>query len=910
MNTHQLELTSDYEHVLQQAQIAAIVLDEHLRISSFTPEVSEIYGLIDSDIGRPLSQFMPLVGELPPLPVFEELRPGRPVEHVIRTRCGKTLLRRVWPVSTDPNEQAGIVVTFVDVTSLQVNQDELLESKRQLEQQARRLKTITDATPTMIAYVDTELRYKFVNQRYAKRFGKAPTDLIGTQVAENLGPEEFAEVQPRLQEALRGKQSTFELELQLPGTNDVIFKEVTYVPDFEDDTSVVGCHVFAIDVTERKRSALAEERLRLAAEAAGFGTYQIDLVTGRTHWSDEFKKLVGAANDADQKVRAAEVGDFVHVDDRRKVADRLLRAKRGQDGGVHAFTHRIVMPDGTLRWVRWQGQTIRSDSDGRPVKIIGTLLDISSQKQIEQSLEDARRVAEAANDSKSEFLANMSHEIRTPMSAIMGYTDILSRQLTDPDDIKCVSVIRHNGKFLLEIINDILDISKIEAGKLELHKKRFAPDQLVADVCSLMEIRATEKGIVLEVSFDGEIPQTIRSDDKRLKQILVNLIGNAIKFTKRGTVQLHVRFVPSDHGSQMQFVVIDTGIGMSRKQITNLFQPFTQGDSSVVRRFEGTGLGLSISQRLAGMLGGEITVESTADVGSKFTLTIDTGSLKNVPLVEPTLSPQPASPKSQLRRPMLSGRILVVDDRRDMIFLAQHLIEDAGGSVTSAENGRVAIKRIKEAEKAGEPFDLVTMDMQMPVLDGYEATRRLRKSGFSKPIVAVTAHAMQGDRQTCMDAGCTDYITKPLDGPKFLTMLAHHLRNAMPAETAPSACQVLVIDDAEDTCKSIKTLLGFSGYNVEVAYDGQSGIDQVTKLRPAVVLLDLSLPDMSGFEVIKKLKPLEATENTLFIAATGHENDAESAAAGFDHHLTKPLDLSLLESLIESHVSQQTKVAG
>ena len=327
----------------------------------------------------------------------------------------------------------------------------------------------------------------------------------------------------------------------------------------------------------------------------------------------------------------------------------MSRAKRAEDGGVHSFTHRIVLPDGSLRWVRRQGQTIVSETDGRPLKIIGTLLDITAHKEIEQSLEEARRVAESANESKSEFLANMSHEIRTPMSAIMGYTDILSRQLTDPDDIKCASVIRHNGKFLLELINDILDISKIEAGKLELHQNRFRPDQLVADVCSLMEIRAAEKGIPLEVTFDGKIPKTIRSDDKRLKQILVNLIGNAIKFTAQGygSLECSIRSEPTML-RRMQFEVIDTGIGMKAKQMTKLFEPFTQGDSSVVRRFEGTGLGLSISQRLARMLGGEITVESAVDVGSKFTLTIEAGSLKNIRLVEPRLERNPACVTSEV----------------------------------------------------------------------------------------------------------------------------------------------------------------------------------------------------------------------------------------------------------------------
>jgi two-component system CheB/CheR fusion protein len=907
MNASQADTPNDFEDLLQSTEIATIFVDEDQRIRSFTPAATEIYGLIESDIGRPLSHLMPLVEQMPPLPEAGDFEVNRPSPDLIHSHSGKTFLRRVLPFKSQCGERSGLVITFVDVSALQESQAELLESQQKLQQQVRRLRTITDATPTMIAYVNTDLRYEFVNQRFAERFGRPASELIGMSVVDHLDDERFAEFEPRLEAALRGETSVFDTELQLPGNGGVLYKEVTCVPDVDQESTVVGCHVFAIDITERKHSALAEERLRLAAEAAGFGTYQIDLITGRTHWSAEFKNLVGADDDSDQKVGATEVAKFVHPDDRKVVATHMARARRGQDGGKHSFTHRILLADGSLRWVRRQGQTIVSESDGRPIKIIGTLLDITGQKEIEQSLEEARRVAESANESKSEFLANMSHEIRTPMSAIMGYTDILSRQLTDPDDIKCASVIRHNGKFLLEIINDILDISKIEAGKFELHKVRFRPDRLVADVCSLMEIRATEKHIALRVKFHGKIPKTIRSDDKRLKQILVNLIGNAIKFTKCGSVQLNVRFLPENNVPKMQFEVIDTGIGMSDRQLKTLFKPFTQGDSSMVRKFEGTGLGLSISQRLAQKLGGKITVESTADVGSKFTLTIQTGSVRSVPLVEPMLNVMqvPSSVKSS-DRPTLKGHILVVDDRRDMIFLAQHLIEDAGGTVTSAENGCVAIEKIEAAEEAGEPFDLVTMDMQMPVMDGYEATRQLRKAGYKRPIIAVTAHAMQGDRQTCIDAGCTDYITKPLDGPGFLSLLAEHLRRAGPAESNSESgnCNVLVIDDSPDTCGSLKTLLSFSGYAVETAHDGKSGINKAMRLKPAVVLLDLTLPDMSGFDVLRELKDSGVLDSTLFIAVTGHANDGTSEAAGFDHHLIKPVDVDQLERLIENHLTQ------
>ena len=796
---------------LDALQIAALFLDEELRICGFTTAATEFYDVTESDIGRPLVELTPTVPDMTPLPEVNSLDHGHPVEELIRSPRGRAFVRRVFLTKPSGNKPQ-IAITFNDVTPFQTNCDELLKSRTESRRLAERLKAVTDVTPVMIAYVDADQCYEFVNKRYAERFGQSPEDILGRCVAETIGPENYAVVGPHLRRALQGERVTFEFKLNGVRDAEPIFKEVTYVPDFDGRGNVTGCHVFAIDITKQQNTL---EQVKLA----------------------------------------------------------------------------------------------------------------------EERLEEARRVAEAANESKSEFLANMSHEIRTPMSAIMGYTDILSRQLTDPDDIKCASVIRRNGKFLLEIINDILDISKIEAGKLELNKKRFRPDRLVADVCSLMEIRAAEKEIPLDVTFDGKIPKTIRSDDKRLKQILVNLIGNAIKFTKQGGVRIVVSFHnvgdrqsqpsgASNNRPYMQFDVIDTGIGMNAQQLETLFEPFTQGDSSVVRRFEGTGLGLSISQRLARMLGGEITVESTSQVGSKFSLVVDTGSVKSIPMIEPEFgAPGIVKPSTDSERPKLRGRILVVDDRRDMIFLAQHLIEDAGGTVTSAENGLVAIDKIAKAENEGRPFDLVTMDMQMPVLDGYEATRRLRKAGCETPIVAVTAHAMQGDRDKCIAAGCSGYITKPLDGPTFLRLLSDHLNakreggiNSPYGPTSEVSGRkpqlqpgnVLVVDDAVDACRSLKTLLEFSGHHVEVAHDGASAIERAAKLSPAIVVLDLGLPDMCGFDVLRELRQLESLCETVFIAATGRQNQDETLAGGFDHHFVKPIDVAKLETLIQQRLTTLT----
>ena len=281
----------------------------------------------------------------------------------------------------------------------------------------------------------------------------------------------------------------------------------------------------------------------------------------------------------------------------------------------------------------------------------------------------------------------------------------------------------------------------------------------------------------MRVAYQGKVPARIRSDRKRLKQILLNLIGNAIKFTHQGSVQVLIRFLPDDTASRIQFEVSDTGIGMSLRQQEKLFQAFSQVDDSQDWKQSGTGLGLVISKRLAEMLGGDISVESQFDKGSKFTLTIPIGPLESLRLIDPrdrdasvVLERSSDELAGQLR-----GRILVVDDRREMRFIAQHFIEEAGGQVVAAENGQEALNIVMSSPASATSIDLIVMDMQMPVLDGFEATRRLRAAGFDRPIVALTAYAMEGDRQACLDAGCTDYVTKPLHRPHFVQILAHHL---------------------------------------------------------------------------------------------------------------------------------------
>ncbi len=422
---------------------------------------------------------------------------------------------------------------------------------------------------------------------------------------------------------------------------------------------------------------------------------------------------------------------------------------------------------------------------GSPLLFTGFIRDLTEQKAMEAEL-IAREAAEASNQAKTEFLANMSHEIRTPMTAILGFSEVVLGNVSDPQNIEGLKTIQRNGEYLLKIINDILDISKIESGKLEVEQIECSPCQVLSDVASLMRVRASATGLPLEVEYEGPMPQHIRSDPTRLRQILFNLIGNAIKFTEVGKVQVVARLL--DAGSdepKMQFDIVDTGIGMTDQQIGKLFQPFVQADTSTTREFGGTGLGLTISKRLAEMLGGNIQVHSTPGEGSIFSVTVSTGSLEGVTLVDNMTDAEASTErvaKPTIADIRLACRILLAEDGPDNQRLISFILKKAGAEVTVAENGQIALDLALVARNEGIPFDVILMDMQMPILDGYEATRKLREAGYVGSIIALTAHAMNSDRNKCLDAGCDDYMTKPIDRKKLISLAERYALPRTPGD--------------------------------------------------------------------------------------------------------------------------------
>lgn len=661
-----------------------------------------------------------------------------------------------------------LVTGFVTLSALRDGQGRLVcnviyvqdvtvrsQIERELRASEARFRAITACSPLGIFLTDSLGQCTFANDVYQRLTGRSLDELRGEGWVRTLHPEDretFMQDWSRF--AIQGGE--FDQQYRCLRQDSSILWFRVLAAAIREEQHVIGYIGMVENITSQRDRDLmvreSEKRFRKLADSVP-----------ALIWLDNKDRIGSYVNKAwIDYTGKAQLGDAwttcVHPDDLAHYMEQAARAWERRE--PYRLEYRLRRRDGVYRWFIVTAISL-FDDDGAFAGYIGSGVDIHDSKLAQQELERAKERAEAASIAKSNFLANISHEFRTPMTAILGYADLLeSPGASDLTPAECVASIKNSGQHLLAMLNDILDLSKVEAGQLALVNTPCDISRICSEVVDMMKPRALEKGLEFGVRTPTPLPPAVETDAIRLTQILVNVVGNAIKFTDEGKVVLSVRADLVDGIAHLTFTVTDTGIGIRPDQLEKLFTPFFQADESSTRRHGGTGLGLAISRRLAQRMGGDLIVESDGNAGSVFTLTL------SAPLTQTPA--KGVEPPETVEKTKL-GRVLIAEDGASTRKLLDAILRRAGADVVTCEDGQLAFELALE-----QRFDAIVLDMLMPELDGYTVARLLRARGCRTPIIALTANAMGGDRERCIASGCDDYLSKPIDRERLIRTLAHY----------------------------------------------------------------------------------------------------------------------------------------
>ena len=653
---------------------------------------------------------------------------------------------------------------FLQATVRDITATSLAEGK--LRESEDRFRTMADGCPIGIWVTDAQGGTRFVNRVYEEFCGVPFERLEADQWRSLLHPADASEFVGAFQLALK-EQKPFQAEYRVRRADgEWRWLESYASPRFSPDGQFLGLVGASKDISDRKEAEQAlqnsEEKFRQLAENISEVFWMMPPAANEILYiSPAYEQVWGRTRDSLYQ-NPMSWAEAIHPDDLEQA--HLMFARQIQGEPVDS-EYRIRTPDGQEKWIQDRAFPIR-DEGGRLIRVVGIAEEVTERKRYEAELIQARRGADAANEAKSRFLANMSHEIRTPMNGVIGMLQLLVETELTPEQRQYATVAQGSGRALLTLIDDILDLSKIEAGKITLENVNFRLQETVEDVVQPMQVHASGKGLSLLSQVSPDIPQLIRGDAHRLRQVLTNLVGNAIKFTESGQVTLEaVLESPCDHVARVRFSVADSGIGIRQDQVSTLFSPFVQADSSTTRKYGGTGLGLAICKQLVEMMGGTIGVDSREGHGSTFSFTaiFELPTSEDEQLGNHRRDGAFVSPASVgLSRRV--ARILVAEDNATNREVALAQLQKLGYTATAVTTGAEAVEAVQHGG-----FDLVLMDCQMPVMGGFEATHRIRsaKTGIpSIPIIAVTADAMSDDRDRCLSEGMNDYLAKPVElGP-------------------------------------------------------------------------------------------------------------------------------------------------
>jgi PAS domain S-box-containing protein len=781
----------------------------------------------------------------------------------------------------------------------------LLRVVRQREQSSDLLRELSDQVPGVLFQLqqspDGHFSFPYTNKGFDKTYGSSVDQLRtdGMKMLDFIHPEDKARFRASIQESADKLQPWHEdYRMALPG-NRMLWRHGDALPQKHKDGTILW-HGYISDITERKA---AEQQLQKESEKnlallrnASDGIHILDYDGNVIEASDSFCAMLGYPRDEVIGMNVSQ-WDAGFTD----AAERLAKVRQQFASPAYTqFETRHKRKNGDIFDVEISGQAL--ELNGKPA-LFNSARDISERKKVEIALQMAKQNAEAANRAKSEFLANMSHEIRTPMNAILGMAEILSETGLTAEQRKYVEVFQNAGKNLLELINDILDMSKIEAGQLELDNTDFSLEQVLDDLVDLHAIPAFDKGLELVLDIEPGVPEFTHGDARRLKQCLTNLVGNAIKFSHKGVIVVDVR---PGQGDMLQFSVSDTGIGIPAEKRETIFEAFSQADSSVTRRFGGTGLGLTITRRLVQLMGGEIRVDSQEGKGSTFYISVH--------LPVSTRRVRDYAPVD-----LRNIKVLVVDDFAINRTIVRQYLQPLGAEVIEAESTLCALSLIEQAAADGAPFSLVMLDMCEIGPTGQScmdmiARVRADPAMAGPKIMALSSSDTPKQRQLAKSLELT-FLPKPIKRHELIQSIGRELRPPLEhnAEAIPDAAplpdgvlNILLAEDNPDNVLLINVFLKQAKHHLDVACDGLVAVEKFRQNHYDVILMDIQMPNMGGYEATAEIRSIEKSTGrapTMIIALTAHalkEDEQRSMDAGCNGHLTKPIKKKVLLEVLQS----------
>jgi PAS domain S-box-containing protein len=782
------------------------------------------------------------------------------------------------------------------------------------EAESRKLALVASHMDSAVIITDAQGCIEWTNEAFTHITGYTLSEVEGKRPGDVLqGPETDPAAIELMRRRLR-EGLGFRVEIQNYGKDRRRYWiDCEVHPVLDPSGQLVNFVAVESDITERKSAAerlrRTEERLSLALEGSNLALWDWDIAAGKIYLNARWARMIGGAP-GPTVTTLSELAELTYPDDRAAADQAIKRALKGAD--VYHIEHRVRTASGEWKWIESHGKVVARDAAGRALRMTGTNADIDERKRREHEfarqeaeLQQAKELAESANKAKSEFIANMSHEIRTPLNAIIGMSGLA---LDTPDLTKeqreYIEIVRSSADTLLEIVDGVLDFAKMEAGHLSLETVEFSLRSCVGQTIKVIAPGAHEKGIELVSHIAEDVPDRLRGDATRFRQVLLNLLGNALKFTERGEIEVRLEVVSRDDESvALHCAVRDTGIGIPQEKRALIFQPFAQADASTTRQYGGTGLSLALCARIVEAMGGRMSLESEVGRGTTFHFSMRAQVASTV--CDP------------LTFADLHGRsVLVVDDNAASCGALGAMLEGAGMRVVTLLDGAQVNSVVREHADQGTPFDLVLLDVHMPGVDGFEIARALvaEASGVPTPaILLLTVLGERGDAARCRSIGINGYITKPVSADELINAAAAALGSVrsqgVPLITkhtvreSQQPLEVLLVEDNPVNQKLAVKLLGKRGLNVHVAKNGREALDALRESTYDVLLMDLQMPVMGGVEACRRIRNGEAGNQSVpIVAMTAHAlpSDREACyAAGMNGFVTKPIQVEQLMSEID-----------